>query len=350
MATPWAKVLGEINQARQTHGVNAVDVVRRQKIAAVTALTGRPLVIYATACTTPGKPVPDVLLLIEPSDKMGFQEVTEKIRGTSLDILVHSPGGIADATASIVELVRDRFKDVRFVVPFYAKSAATMLVLSGNQVLMAPNAELGPIDPQMPVVLPNGVVMFSPAYALKEQYERAQREVNANPAVLPGWVATLSHPSRLVECELAIKRAQQLVETWLATYMFAGDLDGPQNAHEIAIYLSNHQRFLSHGHPVRLNDPGLSKAKLYRINTVSQALEDAVWELYCAIDHTFQINPAVKIFENSLTPTDLVARLVQMQIVAVPPAGPPPAQAPTPSRRPTFERLKRFLRRLIGKG
>lgn len=331
MTTPWAKVLAEINQGFQAHGPNAVDVVRRQKIAAVTAITHRPLVIYATACTTPGKPVPDILLMIEPSDKLGFQEVTAKIEGPSLDVLLHSPGGLPDAAASIVELLRERFKDIRFIVPFFAKSAATMLVLSGDRVLLAPAAELGPIDPQMPVVLPNGVVMFSPAYALKEQYERAQREVNANPGVLPGWVATLSHPSRLVECELAIRRAQQLVEKWLATYMFAGDPAAAQKARDIAAYLSDHSHFLSHGFPIRLNDPGLSAAKMTRINAVSQAMEDAVWELYCAIDHTFQINPAVKIFENSLTPPDLVARLIQVQIVQVQPTpGGRPPQAPAP--------------------
>lgn len=331
MTTPWAKVLAEVNQALQTQGPFAVDGIRRQKIAAVTAITGRPLVIYATACTTPGKPIPSALLIIEPSDKLGFQEVTAKIDGPNLDVLIHSPGGIADAVASIVELLRERFTHIRFIVPFLAKSAATMLVLSGDEVLMTPAAELGPIDPQMPVVLPNGVVMFSPAYALKEQYERAQREVNANPGVLPGWVATLSHPSRLVECELAIKQAQELVEKWLVTYMFAGDPAGAQKAHDIAAYLSDHSRFLSHGYPIRLNDPGLSAAKIVRINTISQPLEDAIWELYCAIDHTFQINPAVKIFENNLTPPDLVARLLQVQIVQFPPppAAPVPAPAPT---------------------
>ncbi len=329
MSTPWAKVLGEVNQSFAAHGANTVDVIRRQKIAAVTALTGRPLVIYATACTTPGKSVPDILLMIEPSDKLGFQEVTAKISGSDLDIFIHSQGGLPDAAASIVELLRERFTHIRFIVPFFAKSAATMLVLSGNQVLMTPAAELGPIDPQMPVVLPNGVVMFSPAYALKEQYERAQREVNANPAVLPGWVATLSHPSRLVECEVAIRRAEALAERWLTSYMFSGDHDGERKAHDIAAYLSNHEHFLSHGFPIRLNDPRLADAKIARVNTISQELEDAIWELYCALDHTFQINPAVKLFENSLTPTDCVARLLQQVVVQVPP--PPVLPSPAPS-------------------
>lgn len=112
--------------------------------------------------------------------------------------------------------------------------------------------------------------------------------------------------------------------------MFAGDPAGAEKARDIAIYLSDHSHFLSHGFPIRLNDPGLSVAKVVRINSVSQGLEDAIWELYCAIDHTFQMNPAVKIFENSLTPPDLVARLIQVQIIQVQPPPAAPTQAPTP--------------------
>src|SRR5437879_11552291 len=158
----WAKVLAEIVQATQG-GTNPVglDTYRRGKIAGVAAITHRPLVIYGTACTTPGKAVPEMLLMIEPSDKIGFDEVTRRIPGTSLDVLVHSPGGLPDATAAIVDLLRQRFTDLRFIVPFYAKSAATMLVLSGNEVLMGHAAELGAIDPPILVVPPAGIRLLT---------------------------------------------------------------------------------------------------------------------------------------------------------------------------------------------
>jgi len=328
----WAKVLGEINQAVQAQGPIGLDLLRRQKIAAVALLTGRPLILYGTACTTPGKTVPNMLLMIEPGDKVGFDEVTRNVPGPALDVLLHSPGGMADAAAALVALLRQRFNDIRFIVPFYAKSAATMLALAGNEVLMTTAAEIGPIDPQMQVILPNGVQMYSPAYALKEQYERAQGEVNNDPTRFPGWVATLSHPSRLVECELAIKRSTELVEKWLKQWMFAGDPDADKKAKDIAEYLGNHSHFNSHGYPIRLGDPKLAAAKIARTNTVSQAFEDAVWELYCALDHTFTMTGAVKIFENSLTPTDCVVRSIQQVVVQVPqqpPVAPAPG-APTP--------------------
>lgn len=61
----WAKILAEIVQATQG-GTNpaGLDSCRRGKIAGVAAISHRPLVVYATACTTPGKAVPEMFLMI----------------------------------------------------------------------------------------------------------------------------------------------------------------------------------------------------------------------------------------------------------------------------------------------
>lgn len=331
--TTWGKVLAEIQG--KSPDPAACDLVRREKTAALTKLTGRPLVIYATACTSPGKPVPDSLLMIDPADKLGFIEVTAKISPPNLDVLIHSPGGVADAVDAIVGLLRARFTNIRFLVPFYAKSAATMLALSGDEVLMTAAAELGPIDPQMPVVLPNGVVMFSAAHSIKEQYVQAQNEVNSDPRRLPGWIATLSHPSRLAECDMAIQRAKALVENWLTAYMFSGDPDGAKKASEIADYLGEQKNFQSHGCPIRVNDAKLKDSKVRRAADLDPALEEAIWELYCAIDHTFGNTAAVKFYENSLIPVDGVYRLVQQIAIPVGVPNPPSVPSPgTPSLKP----------------
>ncbi len=342
----FSRVLDEMNEAARSRTPSGIDNVRRTKIRAVCSLTKRPLVIYATACLT-AKPVPESLLIIEPSDKMGFQEVTAKITGKAVDVLVHSPGGMADATAIIVEVLRDRFDQIRFIVPFYAKSAATMLALSGNEILMTSVAELGPIDPQMPIVLPNGVTMYSPAYALKRQYLRAQAEVNADPSKLPGWIPTLSHPSRLAECDLAISQAKRYAKAWLEKFMLAGNPKAVEIADDIAEYLSDHAQFLSHGFPIRWNNDKLQQAKVSLISSDSEPLDDAVMDLYYAIDLTFQMTATVKFFENSLEPADFVGKLALQQVIQLgpvpgPPSNPPPSpQPPSGNFRPVSSRPAR---------
>jgi ClpP class serine protease len=182
----WTRVLNEcqqrITQDQQNppHPGQAgqLDQYRREKIAAVEKVTQRPLIIYATACTTSGKPVPSEMLMLDVSDKIGFKTVTDSIEGPNLDILIHSPGGYPDATESIVQQLRGKYSNIRFIVPSYAKSAATMLAMSGNE--MDRDAELGPIDPQMRTQ--NGT---SPAESILEQFKKAQAELLGNPAMLP---------------------------------------------------------------------------------------------------------------------------------------------------------------------
>src|SRR5207302_1902999 len=81
-------------------------------------------------------------------DKTGFEECTHNIPGPNIDVLLHSPGGLAEAAESIVKLLRSKYTDVRFIIPSMAKSAATMLALSGNTLVMDEVSELGPTDPQ----------------------------------------------------------------------------------------------------------------------------------------------------------------------------------------------------------
>ncbi|MHB8693082.1 MAG: SDH family Clp fold serine proteinase [Solirubrobacteraceae bacterium] len=50
--------------------------------------------------------------------------------------------------AALVMQLRSQFKHVQVIVPVYAKSAATMLALSGDELMLDQHSELGPIDPQ----------------------------------------------------------------------------------------------------------------------------------------------------------------------------------------------------------
>ena len=94
----WNRVLSEI-QASTPHNY---DGVLRSKLAAIHAITGRPLVVYATACTIPTKVVPNQVLMLDFSDKLAFATATERIQGSVIDIMVHSPGGVAEAVESLV--------------------------------------------------------------------------------------------------------------------------------------------------------------------------------------------------------------------------------------------------------
>ena len=70
----------------------------------------------------------------------------------NLFVLVDSGGGDVDATYHLVTLFRKMTKGkLTFIVPRWAKSAATLLVCGGNEILMNDTSEIGPLDPQIHV-------------------------------------------------------------------------------------------------------------------------------------------------------------------------------------------------------
>ena len=102
----------------------------------------------------------------------GFHQVTRKLeRHKDLLLIVDSHGGSIDDAYTIATLCKERFGSFRVMVPFMAKSAATLLVLAADERLLADSALLGPVDPQ--VRHPERRIWF-PAHAIREALSEAE--------------------------------------------------------------------------------------------------------------------------------------------------------------------------------
>jgi hypothetical protein len=66
-----------------------------------------------------------------------------------IDFIIESPGGSADDAYKIIRTLRKNFLSVNIIVPFWVKSAATLLSLGGTQIIMDEFAEFGPLDVQL---------------------------------------------------------------------------------------------------------------------------------------------------------------------------------------------------------
>ena len=65
-----------------------------------------------------------------------------------IDVVLHTPGGIASATQQILHALRRHKGRKTAFVPYRAKSAGTMIALACDEIIMGSSAVLGPIDPQ----------------------------------------------------------------------------------------------------------------------------------------------------------------------------------------------------------
>jgi len=98
----------------------------------------------------------------EPWDKNGEGEritiedsefILMRIRETPkkqpLDLIVHTPGGLALAAEMIAMALAHHQGTVTVMVPFYAMSGGTLIALAADAILMEPYSVLGPVDPQI---------------------------------------------------------------------------------------------------------------------------------------------------------------------------------------------------------
>lgn len=320
MGTAWEKLHQEMDQ------IQDCDPVRRRLLAELAEYTGRDTIIYVADFLDPSKGKPTTGVSLDWSDKLAFQEIIAPLAGPTLDIIIESPGGMPEAAESIVGLLRNKFTDIRFIVPNIAKSAGTMLALSGNAILMDEKSELGPTDPQM-VMRKEGNTFVAPAQAILDQFKRASEEITQRPESLPVWIPILNHygPSLLQECENANRLTQKLTSSWLQQFMFANDPDAVKKAESISMYFSNNAEHLSHGRTI-----GINEAMRLGLNIIDMrndpVLQEKVWELYVSIGLTWELSPAVKMLENHLG----AAFIKQAMAISIPvQQGIPPAQAPT---------------------
>jgi ATP-dependent protease ClpP protease subunit len=75
--------------------------------------------------------------------------ISEDREQVEIDIWLDSGGGDAHAAYKLALMARSSASRVRVVIPDFAKSAATLLAVSGDEIYLAPGADMGPLDAQM---------------------------------------------------------------------------------------------------------------------------------------------------------------------------------------------------------
>lgn len=275
---------------------SAVDMVRRKYLAELHEYTKRPTLVYASAFTVKDLPPGAASAIsIHRGDIQAFMAALHEIKGNSLDLVLHSGGGQAEATEQIVNYLRSKFTDIRVIVPQNAMSAATMLACGANEILMGRHSALGPIDPQL--TFNNYSV---PAQSILDEFNTAVGHVNGNNNPLL-WIERLRQlpPGVLVQCQKAIELSKKLVTEWLTEYMLAGDSERQPKARAIAEWLGDNNNFLTHGRAIGMN-LAAQRGLVVKPLEADQGLQEAVLAAFHATVATFQHSNCVKLVENHL--------------------------------------------------
>ncbi|HEX3147141.1 MAG TPA: hypothetical protein VHR66_03610 [Gemmataceae bacterium] len=79
----------------------------------------------------------------------GFRNKKSEIVGRDVALILDSFGGVSLAAFRIARLFQRNAKSFTVVVPRIAKSAATLLALGADEIILGDDAELGPLDVQV---------------------------------------------------------------------------------------------------------------------------------------------------------------------------------------------------------
>lgn len=282
----WHNFLGS-RQQNPPSGTELFEL-RKSCYEEIEKLRGNPLLIYASKFldTQPG-----LQNNIDLSDVEGFVDLISSINNSNeIDVLLHSPGGRPDATERLVYILRGKFDKVNFLIPHSAYSAATMLALSGNKIILHPSATLGPIDPQI-----NGI----PARSIKRGFEKVKENIrNEGPESLPAYIPLIEKYSLdLLElCEDSEKLSRTLVSDWLHKYMFEGQKGQSRLIKKAVNFFSDYDKHLLHSRPLvysKINNFGL------KIEISDSSLSPLLWESFILLNGFFTLTPFIKLFENA---------------------------------------------------
>lgn len=270
------------------------DILRRKYLKKLHQHTGRAVIFYGSCWLESKQFSGTEALSLTLGDKQGFMEAVSNISERELDLIVTSPGGSPEAAEAIMHYLRSRFDHIRAVVPVAAMSAATMMVLACDEILMATHSQLGPIDPQFTVLTPEGP-RSSPSQAILDQFEMAKKECQ-NPRNIGAWLPLLRSllPGLIAQCIHSRDQAVRFVSEQLTARMLSGDAE---KAEKVAAWFADFSSFKSHSRPVTIEDvidQGLNVAKLEK----DQQLQDLVLSVHHAVRHTFNDTGTFKLIEN----------------------------------------------------
>jgi len=269
----------------------AIHVQRYQRQAIIKAIeerTQRCLIAYVSGNSC----------LVDRDDTVPFVDLLHNIpSGADLDLILHTGGGDIDAAEKLISMVRNRVGDatLRVIVPDFAKSAGTLMVLGADAVVMSDTSELGPIDPQIILADGNGNRIRHSVQSYLDAYDEHTERLRIEPNDVPAQILLGKLDPATVKLFQAVQaRARQFAEDQLKRGMFRNG----GNWSAAAAELIDTKRWQSHAQMISWSDaqdPRIGLNVEY-LDPKSGAWQE-YWQLYCL--QRLAIGDGQKIYESA---------------------------------------------------
>ena len=246
-------------------------------------LRGNPLIVYITSSRIGASGLMASDMLEELIDQI--QVIPED--KDEVDLLIESSGGDSLVAWRVISLLRARFKKVNVLIPNIAFSAATLLALGANKIVMGRYGCLGPIDPQIFVKNKDGKDKNFAYEDVLSLFKFIKKEIGlTEQKYIKKVFEILSENVEPLALGLAMRASSlsdQIGEKLLFTHMNSSE--EKTKVKEIARKLN--KSFFSHGHALYRKE-----AKEYGLKVVEATDEEEVimWNIHKSLNIYLETN------------------------------------------------------------
>ena len=284
---------------------------RKQLFDKIVQKRQRPLLTYVTSIR-PGmssqmagdsiRPIIDQLELIPKNEK-------------KVDFLIISNGGDPIASLRIMGLLRERFDTVSVLLPYVAYSAATILSLGADELVMHPYSNIGPVDPQLsaPHRMPSGAteqLEFS-SEDIVNYIEFLRSDVKADKDQMKTAIPPLMEQVGALNIGRS-KRSQRLSFS-LSEKMLGFHIGNKKKVKEIAKALNS--SYYHHGYAVgRLE----AKKMGLPVTMPDEELEQLLWKVWLDYEAEMKCNDAFNVVTEILADPNASKAINSISVINMP--------------------------------
>jgi flagellar hook-basal body complex protein FliE len=269
---------------------------------------GAPVVAYIANTMHPIS----AIIQADVDPVMDFVKVASR-SSKEVYLIVESSGGDGNVAEKSLYVFKEVFtKSFNVIIPNIAKSAATMLSIGADKIIMGTNSELGPIDPQIAVMLPSGQSQYVPAKSITGALTNIKKEIEKNEKLVTMYYPVLQQirPETIKFCEDAILFSKSFAKRWLKD----GSMKGKSETaiEKTAFELITGDRFNMHGSVI--NHQEAKESLNLNVEFWDQTDErwQLLWDYYLRVKANFQMNPvSAKLFETTETSLTMNVEIIQ---------------------------------------
>lgn len=185
----------------------------------------------------------------------------DAVTNNKLSVILTTNGGSLLPVERIVNVFRNFYQEVNFIIPDHAYSAGTIMCMSADKIYMNYYSVLGPIDPQVQ----NKDGHYVPALNYLDKIDELIKKARNGTLTDAEFMILKDFDlAELREYEQARDLAITMLEKWLVQYKFkywtkhsngktVTQKEKLKRAQDIAKTLSDNKKWKSHGRPINMN-------------------------------------------------------------------------------------------------